>query len=951
MNPAPNAAEPSPVRLRLFGDFALARDARAIHLPTRKVELLLAYLALFPAAHGREKLAALLWGDVPDEQARGSLRKALTLLRGALGADVVLADRQSVQLNPDFPLWVDAAAFTVAAETIAEQASSLDLYRGELLPDCYDDWVFPRREQLHSLFLERALSLAQAMRARSEYARAIAFAQRALAGDPANERAHQHLMFAYLALGRRSEALQQYETCRRLLWQELAVAPSAETTALYHWIAREPGGRPAEALLTNLPIPLSSFIGREEETAQVKALLVGEADGRLVTLTGSGGSGKTRLAIQAAADLIDAYPDGIWWVELAALSDGDHVPAAVAKTLGVRESPDEPLPAQLVAHLRPRRLLLVLDNCEHLVTACATLAGELLRACPRLCILATSRQALGLMGERALPVPALAVPRYGRWALVDSLLNFDGVRLFVERAHAINPAFALTDANAPAVMQLCARLDGIPLALELAAMWLKTLTVAEVAARLDDRFELLLGSRTAPPRHQTLRAVLDWSHDLLSEPERALFRRLAVFGGGWTADAAQWVAADDPAAVASPATLGLLRQLVDKSLVLAQPGPTGTRFTMLETIRDYARGQLRAAGEADGRRARHLAWFLALAEEAEPQVRGPEQDRWLDALDAELDNLRAALEWAAAADAERGLRLAGALVWYWNLRGHWHEGPAWLARLLARPGGATPVRARALTAAASLAYWGSNDFAAARAWLDEAVAIDRATAADPWPLADALALLGLALTDLDERAAAEAALRESLALGEGLGAAGRWVCAWAWLGLGDLSDDSPQRQARLERSAALFRDVGDRAQLPVVLSRLAWLHLGQREYALAERYAEESFALTEAVGDVMGAAWMLKLGGDLALAQGDTTRAGAQYGAALERFRALGSKSGIADALWGLGEVARAAGRVAEARGLWQEALSLYEAMEQRRAVEALAAQLAELPAEIAADP
>ncbi len=967
MNPALDPADASQARLHLFGDFHLARAALPIHLPTRKVELLLAYLALSPNAHSREQLAALLWGDFPDEQARASLRKALTLLRVALGADVVLADRLSVRLNPGYPLWVDVDAFERASgESLDEWAASLDLYRGDLLQGFYADWLMPRREHYRTSYLERALSLAGAMRARSEYERAIAFARRALDADPANERAHQHLIFCFLALGRRSEALQQVETCKRLLWEELSVEPSAETIALYRWIKQEPAGRrAAEALLTNLPIPLSSFIGREQETAEVKGLLVGEAEtsaltrptasqepvARLVTLTGPGGSGKTRLAVQAATDLLDVFPDGVWWVELAALNDGAHVPQAVAKALGARESPDEPTVALLITLLRGRRLLLVLDNCEHLVTACATLADALLSQCPRLSIMATSRQALGLIGERAYPVPTLPVPRFARWALVESVLNFEGVRLFVERARAVNPRFTLTQDNAAAVTQICARLDGIPLAIELAAMWLKTLTVAELAARLDDRFDLLtLGSRVAPPRHQTLRGVLDWSHDLLSESERTLFHRLSVFNGGWTLAAAQHVAGDNTAGGA-PAldTLALLHQLVDKSLVVAQPSLGDTRYGMLETICDYARTQLRAMGEVDAIRARHLVWFVRLAEEAEVELRGAEQGRWLETLDRELDNLRAALEWATAADVQGGLWLAGLLAWYWNLRGHWHEGPAWVERLLALPGATapTPARARALVAAANLAYWGSNDYAAARVRLEEAVAIYRATAqVDRWALANALALLGMALLDLDEPAAAQSALEESLALGESLGEAGKWVCAWAWMGLGDLSAEQMPKRARLEHSVALFRELGDRAQLPVALVRLAWSYLADKEYAAAEGYARESYALTEEVGDVMGAAWMLQLGGDLALAQTDHATARERYAAALERFRTLGSRNGIVMALYGLGEVDRSQGRPEAARRLWQEALALYEEMGQKRSQDWLSSQLVALGTE-----
>ena len=956
-------ADSAAARLSLFGAFHLTRAGEPIRLPTHKAEALLAYLALFPRTHNREALAGLFWGDSPDEQARGSLRKALTALRRALGDDALLADRLTARLNPDYPLWVDALAFErhlsagrpgigVSLEPDPDLLSAVALYTGELLPGFYDDWVVPLRERYRELYLESALSLVQMWRGRSDYPRAVEVAQRVLSVDPANERAHQQLMFCYLALGRRSEALQQYEICRRLLREELAVAPSAETMALYRWLKEAAAGQPAaEARITNLPIPLSSFVGREAETAWVKTRFLRGATAtlpagpvstarstppavRLITLTGPGGSGKTRLAVQVGADLIDAFPDGVWWVELAGLDDAGLVPHAVAQALGTRESPDEPTADTLVAFLQARRLLLILDNCEHLVSAAAALADALLGRCPGLAILATSRQALGLIGEHALPVPALAVPRASLPAEAGALLDYEGIRLFVERATAINPAFALTAANAAAVRQVCARLDGIPLALELAAMWMRALPAEELAARLDDRFQLLTsGSRAAPPRHQTLRGVIDWSYDLLPAAEQVLFRRLAVFAGGCTPEAARHVLniPESGASTATlPATLALLHRLVDKSLVAAGQERGQTRFTMLETIREYAREKLGEAGEMERARTAHLEFFARWVEETEGELRGPRQLRWLDLLDLELDNLRAALDWAAANDPQPGLRLVGASLWYWNLRGHWREGPMWMAKLLAAPVAApTPARARALIASANLAHWGSNDYLLARDQLDEAVAILRASAASAWDLAYALALLGAVRLDLGDPAAAAAALEESLALGESLAEEGRWVQAWALMSLGDLSEDPAQAQAHFERSAALFRQLGDRAQLPVVLAHLAWFHLQQRHYALAETSAAESAALTEEIGDVMGAAWLQKLRGDLALAQQDHPQALARYEDALQRFRTLGSKSGIADALAALGKAFRAADRLEDARGAWTVALIYYEAMDQ----------------------
>ncbi|HEX9076869.1 MAG TPA: BTAD domain-containing putative transcriptional regulator, partial [Anaerolineae bacterium] len=599
----------------LLGAFRVERDSHPLHLTHRKVELLFAYLILHPQEHSREKLAALFWGDSSDIHARHSFRTALTAIRKAFGDKILLADRTTVQINPAYPIWVDAVEFerTVEGAPSAESApsaqgdpSALDLYQGDLLADFYDDWILPEREHYRDLYLTALLRLVQEMRALSEYERAIAYAQRVLASEPTNERAHQHLIFCYVALGNRTAALKQYAECVRILRDDLAVEPTRETTALAEWIERAPAAHPpSEARLTNLPIPLTSFIGRKREMAEGKRLIASQ---RLVTLTGAGGSGKTRLAIQIATDLVDAFRDGVWWVELAALTEGALVPQAVAQALGVREVPNQPLSETLVHFLHARQLLLVLDNCEHLVNACAELAIELLSVCPDLKVLATSREALGLTGEVAWPVPTLALPDPKQVSLQDLLMQFEGIRLFVERAVVVKPDFVVTPQNARAVVEVCRRLDGIPLAIELAAARIKILTVEHIAARLDDRFNLLTtGSRTALPRQKTLRATIDWSYDLLIPETQKLFRRLSVFAGGFTLDAAEAVCTDE--SLERSTVLKELSRLVDRSLVLVEQQDRTERYRMLETIRDYAYGKLVELSEADEIRKKHGRFF------------------------------------------------------------------------------------------------------------------------------------------------------------------------------------------------------------------------------------------------------------------------------------------------------------------------------------------------------
>src|SRR5215210_5399636 len=383
----------------------------------------------------------------------------------------------------------------------------------------------------------------------------------------------------------------------------------------------EPAPRTPERPPNNLPLELSSFVGREKELAEVKRLLEST---RLLTLTGSGGCGKTRLALAVARELAEGFEDGVWVVELAPLADPTLVPQAVASTLGVREQPGRSLTETLSDYLGSKKVLLVLDNCEHLVEACAELAEALLRSSPELRVLATSREALGITGEVAWLVPSLSLPDLRRLPDIESLPQYEAARLFVERAAAVKPSFTLTEQNAVAVAQVCYRLDGIPLAIELAAARAKVLSVEQIADRLEDSFGLLsAGGRTAMPRHRTLHATMDWSHELLPEEEQILFRRLSVFAGGFTLDAAEAVCAGEE--LERDEVLESLSHLVDKSLVIMREVGGEGRYRLLETVRQYAREKLSESGEAGQASERHAGYYLALAEEAEPELKGERQ--------------------------------------------------------------------------------------------------------------------------------------------------------------------------------------------------------------------------------------------------------------------------------------------------------------------------------------
>lgn len=886
---------PTP-KLYLFGTIRLESKGELIRLPTRKVESLLAYLVLHPEQHTREQLASLFWGDSSGKQARDSLRTALKSLRQHLGEDLLLADRETVQINPDFALWVDVREFE--EQITSEAQAAVSLYWGELLKDFYDEWVLAERERYREQYLEGLLGLTQSYRGAGEYGQAIEYAQKVLAVDGANERAHQHLMFCYLAVGNRTAALNQYEACVRSMQEELAVEPSRETTQLYQWIKQASSEHASlGAQVTNLPIPLSSFIGRKKESAKLKELI---ASARLLTLTGAGGSGKTRLAIQVATDLIDRFHDGVWWVDLAPLSEGAPVSQAVAQALGVRDVPSRTETEMLLAFLRHKRLLLVLDNCEHLLMACAQLADELLTQCADLRIMATSREVLGLTGERVFQVPTLDLPDAHQLSLPQLIARYDGIQLFVERAAAVNPAFQMTPQNAYAVGQVCRQLDGIPLALELAAARVKMLTVEEIAVRLDDRFRLLTaGSRAALPRHQTLHATMEWSHDLLTKDERILLRRLSVFAGGSTLEAAEVVCAGE--GIERSRVLDVLTHLVDKSLVVVEaPRFDGrqSRYQMLETIREYAREKLLDAGEDETVSDRHLGFYSDLAEKAE-QTLLTEQVAWYSRLDAETSNLRGAIEWSmrrsdagAKGKLESGLLLAGSLIWFLESRAR-RETSDLLRQILAKAGahGDTIARAKGLNALGHL-EWSLGNLVEGRSAMEEALAISRKLG-DKVTIGWALAFLGVVTGFQEDFTAARGYLEEALAVAPGLGGLGKEIRGVALGFFGDVPmhyGNLEQAQAMYEESIGLLREVKSMNFLTYPLRRLGYAALHRQEIAKAEGAFRESLNLNRDLGHQLGmTACVAALAATIA-ARGAPLRAIELYGAVDSLLHAMNSR-------------------------------------------------------------
>ncbi len=631
-------------------------------------------------------------------------------------------------------------------------------------------------------------------------------------------------------------------------------------------------------LPNNLPRQLTSFVGREREMVEVKKAL---ASASLVTLTGIGGTGKTRLALQVAADLLNEYPDGVWLVELAALSDPALIPKTAALALGVREEPGRPLMETLLEFARPRKFLLLLDNCEHLLTGCAQLADALLRRCPNLRILATSREPLGILGEAVWPVPPLSLPDRRHPQSVDVLMQCEAVRLFAVRAVLNQPGFAVTPGNAAAVGHICTTLDGIPLAIELAAARVKVLAVEQIEARLSDRFRLLAGgSRTALPRYQTLRATMDWSYELLSEEERTLLRRLSVFAGGWTLEAAEAVCAGQE--IQSASILDLLTQLVSKSLVIVETEGGEARYRQLETVRQFGRERMVEPGEAGEVGDRHRNWYVALAERAAPELVGERQAAWLDRLEAEHDNLRAALAWSIEKrDAEAGLRLAGAIWRFWLVRGYLAEGRRWLETLLKRSRDvAPPVRANALMGAGNLAVFGQADYTPGRVFYEESLAIWREVG-DKRGIADLLNSLGILAGALGDQVAARGRHEESLSIRRELG--DHWGIGVSLHNLGRVAYREGQYESALamfQESLALWRNLGDKQHIAIALSNLGAAATHLADYASAAASLQEGLEIVRTLGDKRQIAYSLEGFACLAAARGQAPHAVRLFGAA-----------------------------------------------------------------------
>lgn len=682
----------------------------------------------------------------------------------------------------------------------------------------------------------------------------------------------------------------------------------------------------------NLPTQLTSFIGREKEMTEIEQSILTH---RLITLTGAGGTGKTRLSLRVAVDLLDQFPEGVWFVELAPLAEPELIPQTILSTFEIGDQGGLTSLQRLTDYLREKKLLLVLDNCEHLIEACAKVVDTLLNTTHALKIMATSREALGVKGEVIWQVPSLSLPDVKHLPAIEQLSQYEAVRLFIERATLVQSHFLVTNDNAPAIAQICFRLDGIPLAIELAAARVRALSADQIAERLDDRFRLLTGgSRTVLQRQQTLRATIDWSYHLLSADEKLLLCRLAVFAGGWTLEAAEQVCSPEYIVLDGGGELDivdLLTHLVDKSLVVMSESARNLRYHMLETTRQYAHEKLAESGEADTVRDCHLDYFLKLTEEAEPKLRSAQQLIWLNRLEAEQDNLRSALERSLGRDdAEVCLRFAGAGWWFWAMRGYFQEGSRWLKAALEKPGREqeqhSAARAKALTTLAYMAVFQGERFVS-KNYAEEALAIWREVG-DRWWLAFTLSRLGKILVMEGDLNGARAILEEAVTLARG--ADDKWALGDVLKALAtalEQSGDYETARALREEGLAIYRIIGDKSCVAEALEGLGILAHSQGDYERAAILYEEGLEIFRELHYTIGLVSSLFELGCIVQGQRDSEQASMLFTESLALAQEAGDKETPAYDLAGLGGVAVARGRPEQAALLFGASESIFNAL------------------------
>lgn len=872
--------------------------------------------SLATTPHCRAQLAALFWPDHADERARSNLRVLLHNLTSLLPGCLKI-DRQTVQLLGASACWTDTAAFEalLSENTLASLAAAAELYRSSFLDGLYLDecpdvetWLAQQREHWHERVAHVLSEVIAHAREREEWVAGLRSVDRLLELDPWREAAHQDKMRLLALSGQRDSALAQFEICRRVLVDELGIDPSSETLTLYEQIRDGVLAPVAPSLIAtpsprrfDVPLLPTPLLGRADERTWLMEHLTNPAY-RCITLVGTGGIGKTYLALDIAAAIRDAFAE-ISFVDLTRVSDATHVASGIARTLGVREADDQPLLDSIKQHVNIRQMLLLLDNFEHVIAA-APLVADLLSACPHLKVLATSRQELHLRGEHVVPISPLALPDAHARPDPARLAEVAAVALFVERARQHQPAFVLTAENAVAVAEICRRLDGLPLAIELAAARIGLFPPAMLVQRLSNRLHVLTrGPHDLPTRQQTLQNTLDWSYNLLEPSEQTLFAHLAVFAGGWTIAAVEEVCA----LPARPDynVLDALQGLLDKYLISQELRTDGEpRFTMLETIRDYARSRLTQHDDADAIRQRHAAYYLASAERAIPEAEEHTDSEHLAQIEREYDNHLAALQWMLEQHAsENSLRLCNALANLWDKRGLMSEGLYWLRAVLALPN-AEPSVARA----------------------------------------DALGIVGRFSVELGDWSTGIDLLSQALRLSRALGDTRRIALllrSQGWLAL--MRGAYTEATLLLEESSSLYRELGDNYGISRVLGLQGQVAYEQGAFTQAVPLLTETIAISRALDDKIDLGWAINKLGLVALYQGRLAEADRLLVESLALFTQLDYQRGIAWVLGCIGWVQFGEGNNARAAELLEDSLARYQTLGEKRNIAFCLERLASL--------
>jgi predicted ATPase/DNA-binding SARP family transcriptional activator len=893
-------------RIEMLGGLRMRRGTHVVErFQTQKTGALLARLAYPPLKpHPREYLVDLLWPDADIDSGRNRLSQALVWLRpqmeppGIPKGSILRSDRQTVGLNPSH-ITSDVADFEAAIRSAASETQALqratEVYTGDLLPGFYEDWVLTERQRLADAWIAALRRRSASYEALGDLAHALELSRRALSADVLIEDAHIDVMRLLALTGQTPAALRQFAELERRFAQDLAVEPSHVARALAVQIRNgglAPFHRPRSdgSPSPSLPVLLTRFFGREAEIASLTEMVQNEQV-HLITLLGPGGSGKTRPALEAATRLAPAYSGAVAFVPLADLSDPQNIPAAIADALRLTHSPGTSPWEQVLEALARRPFLLVLDNLEHIIEGITPWLHDLLTRVPTLILLVTSRQRLGLGGERELTVPPLPIPT-GAGTTQEAV----SVQMFTDRARAVRPDFAVSEANVQTVTRLCERLEGLPLAIELCAAWAQMLTPAQMLERLEHRFDLLVSRRTdIAPRHRTLRAALEYGFVQLSADLQRLFVCLSVFRGGWTLAAAEAVSFDEGSE--TPAILEALTELRERSLLVAEEAGAEMRYRMLEALREFAAEQQTWALEIS-LRERHAIYFLQMAEDADTRLRPQDQGLWLHRLDGELDNLRAALSWWAERDEwKKGLRLAIALSHFWKRRGYLLEGEQWLQRLInLMPDLSLDVpsdlrlRAQALNIHADILA-NLADFTQAQPRAQEALTAWR-TLADASGTASALETLGIIAMMQEEYKTAIQILNEARSLAD---------------------------------------SAGDAAMVAGAVSNLGRIALARGDWQEAWETLSESLRLHQALGNRSRVASSLNNLALVARYRGDLTAAHDLLNQSLLEQQELLNRPGIAIALLNLGTVKRLTERFADARASLSEATRLAVSVGDRR--------------------